>query len=503
VTAELPAPAADAPRGRARWLLPIALSAAIATWQLGFNSVSPQPRRAYAMAASMGLSPDVPYFFYFYHHFGVFPVGAREVPNLGPSKRAAQEFVARHGRRLVMDLGWPVNTPRFGDYGKLFLLYPDVWLRGDPGHASAIPFNQLLFIGSLLAVFWSFWLEGQRRLGTLIVVLVGSNPFQIVETYGRGNVFSIPISVALLAVAALLPILSGRLAGGPRVWVTAIAGGAVLASFREVRIEAALMAAAVPAALLLARTTWVGRLALAAAFVAAFALTGLAWRSYWTAQLDRAERFVADAGGRVFRPPGGTHHATWHAIHCGLGDYGGDRGFSWDDRAAFRWATTRSATNPDPIPYRYVSGYYLEATHDGVHRVAPTDLPEYNRRVRDRVLDQIRREPLWYLGILLRRSLAILRDATPASLSAGPVTLAVPGAGWLLIPVLAFAAWRRHRLHAALILFTLPLSALALIVYSGRGMTFYGIAHLVALAVAIDLLARGWPIVRARPTHAA
>ena len=41
-----------------------------------------------------------------------------------------------------------------------------------------------------------------------------------------------------------------------------------------------------------------------------------------------------------------------------------------------------------------------------------------------------------------------------------------------------------------IILFVLPLSAVALLVYSAKGMTFYGIAHLIALAVAIDLLVR-------------
>jgi hypothetical protein len=45
-----------------------------------------------------------------------------------------------------------------------------------------------------------------------------------------------------------------------------------------------------------------------------------------------------------------------------------------------------------------------------------------------------------------------------------------------------------------LILFVLPLSAVALLVYSAKGMTSYGIAHLIALAVAIDLLVRApWP----------
>jgi hypothetical protein len=76
------------------------------------------------------------------------------------------------------------------------------------------------------------------------------------------------------------------------------------------------------------------------------------------------------------------------------------------------------------------------------------------------------------------------------------MTLPVPGAGWLTGPVLLLALWRRKFFHARLILFVLPLSAVALLVYSAKGMTAYGIAHLIALAVAIDLLVRAWkPVV--------
>ena len=486
-----PAPPRPARAGSGPWLLPVVLSAVIAAWQFSFNSASLELRRPYLMTASMGMSPDATYYFYFFHHFGVFPVGALEVPDLGPSKQAATEFVAQHGDRLKMDFGWPINTPRFGDYAKLFLFYPHMLIRGDPGHASAIPFNELLFITALLAVFWAFWLEGYRLLGVLIVVLVGSNPFQIVETYGRGNIFSIPISVALLVLAAHLGFLTGRRGVNGRAWVIAAVSGVVLASFREVRTEAGLMAASALATYLLARAPLPRRLLLAAAFVVAFAVTAQAWTAFWAARIAAAERFVARAGGEVFRPPAGTHHAVWHAIYCGLGDYGSDRGFSWDDRAAFRWATTRDpVTNPDPIPYHYVSGYYFEETYDGIHHIAPTDLPEYNRLVKARVLAEIRRDPLWYVGVLFRRKIAVLRDATPVALSLGGVTLGVPGAGWLLIPILAFTLWRRRFFHAALILFMLPLSAVAMLVYSGKGMTFYGISHLIAVAVAIDLLVR-------------
>ena len=478
--------------GGRRWLVPIALSAVIAVWQLSFNSASPDPHRPYAMTASMGLCQDAPYFFYFFHHFGVFPVGALEVPGLGPSKQAAADFVAHHGDRLTMDFGWPTNTPRFGDYAKLFLFYPDLLLRGDPGHASALPFNELLFIVALLAVFWAFWLEGYGRLGALLVVLVGSDPFQLVETYGRGNIFSIPISVALLALAAHLRFLTGRRGVDGPAWAIAIVSGAALATFREVRAEAGLMAASVLATYLLARAPRARRFLLAAVFVLAFALTGHAWTTYWAGRFVRAEQFVARAGGQVFRAPHGTHHAFWHAIACGLGDYGADRGFTWDDRVAFRWATTR---DPGHQPGSHSLPLRERLLPRGDLRRRPPHRADRSARVQPaRARAGPDRDP---------PASAVVRPASCSSGRSRSCAMrprrhfpsdrsrwASPAQAGCRFPVLVFALWRRKFFHAMLILFVLPLSAVALIVYSAKGMTFYGISHLVALAVPIDLLAR-------------
>ena len=498
-TAATPAPGA-AGRARARLgagprvlvrLLPFAICAVIVAWQLDFNANLPRPHGNYTITASSGLLPDLRWFFYFYYHFGLFPVGAREVPQLGPSRQDALTFVASNGRKLRMDFGETWNTPRFGDYGKLFTLWPDVWLRGDPAHASPRPFNQLLFISALLAVWWAFWWERRPLLGASIVVLAGSNPFQLFETYHRANIFSLPISVALIALAVHLPYLSGRRRLDRRAWAIALASGVALATIREIRIEAAIIALAVIVTYLAARASWRRRLVVALAFLAAWAVTGQAWKAYWDRGFERSARFVAQAGGTVFSGGHSFNHALWHAVYCGLGDFGGDRGFTWDDRAAFRWATTRDpVTNPRPLPYTYRDGYYLEETHDGVHHIAPTDLPAYNRLMRDRVLDVIRADPLWYAGILLRRAGTILGQATPAALTVGVAQLRLPGIGWLLVPMVVLLCVLRRSFEVKLILFTLPLSAVALLVYSGRGTTCYGIAHLVAVAVAFDLLVR-------------
>ncbi len=486
------------------WLLPLAVAALIVAWQLDFNVDLPAPHQGYVMSASSGLLPDLRYFFYFYYHFGLFPVGARAVPQLGPTRQDALDFVARRGHELRMDFGETRNTTRFGDYGKLFLLWPDVWLRGNPARPSAMPFNQLLFITALLAVWWAFWREHRALLGGLIVVLIGSNPFQLYEVYNRANIFSLPISVALLALAVHLPYLSGRRGLDRRAWLLALVSGIALATVREIRMEAAVIALAVAATYVSIRAPWLHRLGLALVFVAAGWMASLAWKAYWSRGFERSVQFVAQAGGRVFPGQHSHNHSLWHAVYCGLGDFGGDRGFVWDDRAAFRWATTRDpVTNPRPLPYHYRDGYYLEETYDGVHHIAPTDLPEYNRLVRGRVVSVVRADPLWYSSILLQRVAAILGQATPAAISVGVAHLRLPGVGWLLIPVLLFLCLQRRTFEWKLTVFTLPLSLVALLVFSGRGMTGYGIAHLVALAVAFDLLVRArWPAAIEGGVHA-
>ena len=499
-----PEPAARPRQGRRLpgWLLPVAVSALIVGWQADFLFEVPAPKPADSITASVGLLPDLRYFFYFYYHLGVFPVGAKDVPRLGKTRSDALDFVAMHGDRLRMDFGESLNTPRFGDYGKLFALWPDVWLRGDPRNASATPFNEALFVGSLIAAWWAFWRERRALLGGLVVLFVGSNPFQILETYLRPNIFSVPISVALLALAACLPYLSGRRGADARAWITALVAGIALATFREIRMEAAIMAVAVVATWLTMRAPWSRRLGLAALFVVALAATGKAWASYWSHGFERSARVVEKAGGRVFSGRHSLNHEVWHAVYCGLGDFGGDKGFQWDDRLAFRWATTLDpATNPKPIPYTYRDGYYFEETYDAVHPIAPTDLPEYNHLVRDRVLRVVREDPLWYARVLLQRVGTVLGRATPAAITVGVAQLRLPGAGWLLVPLLVLLLVRRRAFEAKLVAFALPLSAVALAVYSGRGMTNYGIAHLIALAVALDWLVGAWRAGRRQRTE--
>jgi hypothetical protein len=81
------------------------------------------------------------------------------------------------------------------------------------------------------------------------------------------------------------------------------------------------------------------------------------------------------------------YHNAWVSLWEGLGDFASERGYSWYDADA----------------KRFLSDAGLEPFKD------PKDVrPEHEALFRRVVLDDIRGEPLWYLGVLAKRTLATL-----------------------------------------------------------------------------------------------
>jgi hypothetical protein len=80
-----------------------------------------------------------------------------------------------------------------------------------------------------------------------------------------------------------------------------------------------------------------------------------------------------------------TRHPLWHALWCGLGDFGAEKGFAWSDRAACDYVAR--VTGQEPVRETLLA--YMD--------------PEHEQVLRDRVLRAIRRDPAWFLGVLGRR----------------------------------------------------------------------------------------------------
>ena len=116
--------------------------------------------------------------------------------------------------------------------------------------------------------------------------------------------------------------------------------------------------------------------------------------------------------------------------------------------------------------------------------------------MKDKFLQDMARDPLWYGSILGHRLHRLLNEVTPPSIALGngvsfPIVPFLPCGVWGYGTVL-LAVWlltRRDWFRLKLLAFTLPLTVTALFVYSGAGTVFYSITHLVAVAIVVTA---GW-----------
>ena len=470
---------------------------AIVAWQALFfsNEDSGAGLRAdYTLEASGGVLEWQSEFVYFLYYLGLYPVATLSPGPQENSQEGAQRLIDEQGPTLVMDRYW---TIRYGDLGKTYLYLPGAWLEGQPADPTMVPANALVMTAALLALFAAFWSIGKVRLGVLLVLLLGSNPFQVYETYAHNNLFGWPIAITILVLALHVPLLRG---GWTRFWPTllvAVATGGILGTVRQVRTEAALvLVAAVGAYLVMGRVRWWKRLVVLIVFGLSLGATSSSWLRHFDAKFREAYSVVSAAGGHTFDGPRQAHHFVWHALWCGLGDFDRKYGYEWADIGAVRYAwPMMRRSGYEPIGHPPIGDKWDELTmgvywdRGRVYAKTPFESLEYIDVVRAKVLTDIARDPQWYLGILARRVLRLVTDVTPPSLAAGAWNASFPARwafgllGALAVPVLVY---RKDWFNLKLLAFTVPLIFTPLFVYSGKGAVYYSIFHLVALAVLLD-----------------
>jgi hypothetical protein len=467
--------------------------------------------RTYERTLGFGLRQrEIQNFFYFYYYTGKFPIstGRRKTLrwNEADAWRALEHRESHDimkpapGKRwklprLIMEAKGILKT---GDFGRLFLLYPDAWITGTPKRATILWFNRLLGISSLLAVFVAFGLLDHRLFGTVLVLVLGSNPFEIVELYYKNNIFGHPIGIASLMLALHAPLIVGR-PKGRWVYALPIVSGVFLASFRETRLEPALIIASVAATYLFVSGGWRRRAVLVALLAVSAGTTSVLWPRYWEAKFHEAHAIVQRQGGTTFDGAWNVHHAFWHSIWWGLGDFGRSKGYWNDDRFAYSYGlyhvNKRFGTN-----YKFSGGYHLDSYYTPArkHRIKLETLPEYAIVMRDKVLGDIVDDPVWYTGVIARRLGRLFSRTTPIRLALGTHYVDVPFSGWLFLPALAWLAWMRRWDQMKLLAFYLPTSLSTILVFSGGGMGYNSAFHLALFSVMVCWLVHAATAARTR-----
>jgi hypothetical protein len=330
-------------------------------------------------------------------------------------------------------------------------------------------------------------------LGAALVAVLGSDPFQIYETYRMPNVFGWAITTTIILLAAHLPLLRGRLSRRMS-WLLPVSSGLFLATVRTLRSDLLVLAISVLAVYLVAALPWRRRLLMSGAFLAAYLGAAVSWNAYFKIKFDQTARVMARAGGTPYTGPFVLYHPIWHNLALGLSDFDRKHGWRWDDRMAYRLGVEalRRDYHLEVPPFRQY-GYFLTSNYDarGLYPVMTEELPHYYDVIRDKVLADIKGDPRWYLGILAQRTWHILTETTPLQLGADTHAARLPWNFLPVLPLFALCLATRRRFLGGLLLFTLPLSATPLLIYSGMGATYTAIAHLIGAAVLGTALIQG------------
>jgi hypothetical protein len=486
----------------------------IAGWQFAIANRPHTIDPAYGQFSMSGAYHN-DHFVYFAYYLGLFPVTSElfikrvrgpvgpeatsEIPDAYFNAQAARDIVAHHGESLIMDVNAAIMA---GARLKTFLYLPKAFLTGSPKNPSYRPLNAAFFVLSLAAVFVFLWRARHRVVAVVAVVLLGSYPFQLVEVYLRPHsIFGWPITSCLALLALNGPILLGE--NRPRrAAVAAVLSGIWLGTIMHVRFEVVALILS-PLLVYAVHPTFTLRrkLALAGLLVGAMLATQLAWNAYTEAKYQQAIQFVRRAGGHPYVGPRRTVHVFWHSVWCGLGDLDTKYGYKWNDLAAYAYAEPILEKKYHiRIPPR--DAYYYRETYDaaGKYPKKPEHFDRYNQVLRDKVLSDIARDPLWYAVILAKRVYRVLAEVPPLQLHLGFRTLSarVPAVAWLaqglLVPLVLIYLRRWDLLK--LLAFCAPLTAAPLLIFSKGGM-WYPIHHLLSVAIALALVAE-WTRARGR-----
>lgn len=464
---------------------------AIFHWQrdLGRRALFLDP--SYDITSSVGIS-HAARFFYFFYYLGHFPIASTApFPQDAYSEQGAARLLRERADTLVMDLNL---TWRSGDRGKVFLFYPDALLRGTAQDISVKPMHRLAFTAALMALWIACVLCGQAILGAALVLLLGSNAFQLRQVHVMENVFSWTITTAVFLLALHAPLVFRSFGGRPRgraaFWYAlgaALLSGAFLGCVRTVRSEPVAIGVSAALAYLIflrpIRLRW--RLVPVAALVGAQLLVGAAWDGWFQRKHDQASVLLMQIGGHPYPGPRVSHHELWHPIWCGLGDFDQKYGYRWDDRVAVDYAfpvmrDRLGARLPPRTPGRYATDEYWDEARR--YPRFPAEVPGYHEVIRDKVLGDISRDPGWYLTILGKRLSRLARELTPLRVQVHMARRTLPWHPLLLVPALLVLLVLRRGDRLALAAFTLPTCLTAFLIYSDKGNCYYAIYHQVLWA---------------------
>jgi hypothetical protein len=423
---------------------------------------------------------DYPYarsFVYFYYYTGHFPLSTLRT-GAAYSKSSAIEEIEVNGRDLVMESG---HWSRLGEHARIWAFMPDAWLRGSPKNPSVKTFNALLFFLGLFSLFHGLFRMGHIRLAFLLPGMVLCLPFFHYEVFSRQNLFGLQGSVFMLVMGLILPWCAARKNNWMIHFLLLLMVGFIIGVVAEMRNENIILLMACCVMILLGHEENIQKRLLYCGLLLLFTVgTRNGIQSYFQKKFDQTKILVAQKKGHLYTGKRIRGHQFWHPVFCGLGDFDRKYGYAWKDQVAYQFAIP-ILRDRYQISYPYhPDSLHFQAWYDSarIYYIKFDEIEAYEKIMKEKVLNDIQKDPGWYFNILQKRIFRILHDCLPFS-----------NAGFLFFPAIALLYIRKQRQSLALLLASSLPCAVPLLIHSGLGATLNPLYGVVSLALLIDFLA--------------
>lgn len=487
--------------GNKRIAIALVLSIFVVLWQAQIESHKSDLSDYYTRHDASGFRhPETQKFFYFFYYLGLYPV-TTEYENLDYSREGATRFLEEKGSMLTMKY---LHVAEWGDNLRIVLYLPHALLTKTANHPSVLLFNELFFTLALIFLLFSMFYIQKPFLGVLLVLLLGSNPFQLYEVYVNENIFSLQITLMIFLLALNIP-LAGVEEDSPFPYsyavIASIVSGTILGTFSHVRFELISLVVscllvyfflpAVKASLKVVEGRFLSdfwnfciknkpKFLTVFFFLISYALVNTYWKEYFNYKYKEAYSVIERGGGTTLDNPDLriVHHTIWHTIFAGLGDFDKKYGYLWSDVTAYNYATpiliSRGVLIPKDIEILSV-------------------MPEYNEVIKEKVLSDIGNDLGWYLSIIFNRVRVAVQKATPLSvqLARQAFTFQIPEIMfWIMACILVIYLLKKKKwFYLKVIAFSIPVSASIIFMYSGRNGTSVSVFHIFFVVVFVYILA--------------
>jgi hypothetical protein len=416
-------------------------------------------------------------FLYFFYYTDNFPLATLN-KELKYSKQDAENEIKNNGKDLIMEYH---HWARLGENARIFAFLPNAFLDGSPAKPSIKLFNTLIFVISLLLLYFSFWKIKKPLVGFFMVSMINCTPFFIVEVYGRQNIFALLGSCFFMVIGLNIFALMSTKANHIKIVILGLITSLIIAFLSEVRNEISIILLSLLLLYWLSNQLNLGwKIIYSILFILTFYGGKQSIRYYFDNKYKITSALVLQQNGHLYTGSRISGHKLWHPVFCGLGDFDTKYGYVWDDRVGYTYATP-ILQKEYGLNIHYSNKLFLDDYYDkdSLYYVKFDEIDTYEEVVKNKVISDITNDPLWYLTILLKRIARILSFTIP-----------IPFIGWLLFPILYYLIKKRYWLYLKLIVISMPLSATSLLIYSGKGNTYNSVFVYFLILIILAILAK-------------